>query len=210
MLLNEIKIEYPFNSEKRIENFFHNVASWGNLDGEYTIHDDLTVDINGSISLSNMALRELPIKFGKVTGSFSCYENKLRSLKGCPHYVGESFSCHTNPFLTSLEYAPEYVGTFVCCSSTSIRSLHGLQNHIKEVGPIQYGRKGLSSYEYQFFLDMPITNLLALFLVKGIEKIKIGKAQKLTDIINKHLETGDIHSCQEELLEKGYTKEARI
>jgi hypothetical protein len=80
----------------------------------YTINDDGSIDVNQKVSLSYYGLTELPLKFGVVTGTFYCSDNKLTSLKGSPKWVGGDFRCDEN-LLTSLEFAPEYVGdTFIC------------------------------------------------------------------------------------------------
>jgi len=69
-------------------------------------------DVYGDINLYGMRLNSLldiPIRFGKVYGSFSCSYNQLRDLKGAPEYVGKDFFCSYNQ-LVNLEGAPKYVG----------------------------------------------------------------------------------------------------
>jgi hypothetical protein len=75
----------------------------------YTINDDLTVDVNDWVDLSKRKLTEIPVQFGTVIGCFSVWDNDLTSLKGCPFKVTESFNCSKNK-LTSLEYCPQEVG----------------------------------------------------------------------------------------------------
>ncbi len=75
----------------------------------YTIGDDGTVDTDQSVVLEKLPNGEIPIQFGKVTGSFKCLGNSLTSLKGSPHTVSFNFICSSN-LLTSLEYGPKYVG----------------------------------------------------------------------------------------------------
>ena len=80
----------------------------------YIINDDLTIDVNGSVDLSRNNLIAFPeyIKFRNVSGYFSCDNNQLTSLEGCPSTVGGSFFCNNNQ-LTSLEECPTYVvGSF--------------------------------------------------------------------------------------------------
>ena len=80
----------------------------------YTINDDGSIDVNGSVDLSSKGLTELPLVFNKVTGDFECRFNRLTSLKGSPRWVGGDFNCHNNK-LTSLEFSPDYVGGFFSC-----------------------------------------------------------------------------------------------
>lgn len=71
------------------------------------------------------------------------------------------------------------------------------------------------------------SHLLSIFLIKGgLHTVEIGvkpgyaKPDKdyeaeqsdrhLADILNKHLRNGDIHTCQEELLDSGFIKEAKV
>ena len=80
----------------------------------YTVNDDGSIDVNGSVDLHYKDLTELPLTFNKVTGGFYCSNNRLTSLKGCPRWVGGSFYCYNNK-LTSLEFSPDYVGGSFDC-----------------------------------------------------------------------------------------------
>jgi len=58
--------------------------------------------------------------------------------------------------------------------------------------------------------DTLITNLLYAFKIKGLEEL-ITRIEKLDDIINKHLVGNrDVMECQEELIEAGLEKYARL
>ena len=109
----------------------------------YTINDDMSISVNGSVDLSYKNLKSIPIKFKEVGGDFYCNVNQLTSLKGCPETVGGHFYCHSNQLtslkgcpetvtgdfdcdnnqLTSLEYCPETVGGFFSCSNNQLTSL---------------------------------------------------------------------------------------
>ena len=85
----------------------------------YTINDDGSIDVNGSVDLSSKGLTELPLVFNKVTGYFGCGYNKLTTLKGSPRWIGGSFSCSYNN-LTSLEFGPDYVGSNFWCNDNNL------------------------------------------------------------------------------------------
>ena len=87
-------------------------------------------DVDGDVFIYNLGLTEIPVKFNKVNGHFSCSENKLKSLKGAPKEVGGSFYCSDNN-LTSLTGAPKEVGGSFDCSHNNLTSLTGAP---KEVG----------------------------------------------------------------------------
>jgi len=89
----------------------------------YTINED-TVDVDGDVFLFSEDLDKLPIKFGKVTGNFLCWNNKLKNLYGAPKYVGKSFACFSN-LLESLEGGPEYVGDSYWCYDNQLENLIG-------------------------------------------------------------------------------------
>ena len=81
----------------------------------YTINDDLTIDVNGSVDLNDKDLTKFPnyIQFNEIFGYFDCSENQLTSLRGCPRITYDGyFSCSHNK-LTNLDFCPEIVaGSF--------------------------------------------------------------------------------------------------
>ena len=75
----------------------------------YTINNDLTIDVDGGVYLGEKDLKHLPLKFNYVSGIFVCRINKLKSLEGCPKTVGGNFYCSNNE-LRDLEHFPEVDG----------------------------------------------------------------------------------------------------
>ena len=88
----------------------------------YVINDDLSVDVDGNVNISYRQLTKIPVKFGSVSGRFSCYSNNLSSLEHCPSFVGGNFSCHNN-MLTSLEHCPSFVGGNFYCYHNNLTTL---------------------------------------------------------------------------------------
>jgi len=81
-----------------------------------TINADLTIDSKHDLYIHNKNLIDFPeyIQFNRIEGIFSCNDNKLTSLRGCPYFVSETFFCSRNN-LKSLEYCPKKVlGEFYC------------------------------------------------------------------------------------------------
>lgn len=89
---------------------------------KYTINDDLTIDVNKDVFINYESFKVFPVKFGKIKGDFSCSNNELISLKGCPEIVGGFFNCSYNN-LTSLEYCPKEVKEYFDCSYNNLTSL---------------------------------------------------------------------------------------
>ncbi len=89
----------------------------------YTINSDGLVDVDGDVYLYNKGLTKLPLKFGKVTGHFNCYNNQLTTLEGSPREVG-GFYCSYNQ-LTTLEGGPREVGGYFDCYNNQLTTLEG-------------------------------------------------------------------------------------
>ena len=99
----------------------------------YTINDDLTIDVNGDVDLTQFDFENFPdyIQFGVVNGFFDCSFCHLKSLRGAPKITKGSFDCSHNE-LVSLEEVPEVIkGDFYCDHNNSLNSLKGAP---KEVG----------------------------------------------------------------------------
>ncbi len=63
---------------------------------KWKLNSNGEVDVAGSVSMINMNLSEIPVKFGRVDGFFHCVDNNLTTLKNCPVWVGEEFYCRGN------------------------------------------------------------------------------------------------------------------
>jgi hypothetical protein len=90
----------------------------------YTINDDLSIDVDGDVRLDSKNLEYLPLRFNYVSGGFSCCRNILVSLEGSPQTVGGDFDCQGNE-LKTLEGSPQTVGTNFECSYNNLKTLEG-------------------------------------------------------------------------------------
>ncbi|MDO5943288.1 hypothetical protein [Burkholderia cepacia] len=107
----------------------------------YTINDDLTVDVEGDVKLPDYGVKHmlsdnsysicpesLPIQFSIVKGDFDCGD--LSTLEhGMPDYVGGNFVCDSAD-VVSLKGMPEHVGKDITIRRTAITNLEGLPNYI--------------------------------------------------------------------------------
>ena len=80
-----------------------------NLIKNYTINEDLSVDVIGDVFINELKLNEIPIQFGKVSGSFDCSYNFLTTLKGCPISVGGDFNRHRNTIRIDMNWEKEAI-----------------------------------------------------------------------------------------------------
>jgi len=90
----------------------------------YTINDDGSIDVDGSVFLYSKRLTKLPLKFRTVTGYFNCCNNQLTTLEGSPKEVGSYFDCSYNQ-LTSLEGSPKSIGGVFDCQGNQLTNLVG-------------------------------------------------------------------------------------
>ena len=117
----------------------------------YTINEDLTIDVDGPVYITNTGISKLPLNFNIVKGEFVCHHNRLTTLEGCPKQVNGAFHCEynrledlkgspksvdymfncSNNYLTSLEGGPEYVGGSFNCMTNELTNL---KHSPKEVG----------------------------------------------------------------------------
>ena len=95
----------------------------------YTINEDGSIDVDGNVDLSFRNLSKLPLKFGRVTGSFYCFNNELTTLEGCPKEVVRYFYCFNNE-LTTLEGCPREVGGDFDCQNNQLTTLEGCPREV--------------------------------------------------------------------------------
>lgn len=156
------------------------------------------VNVKNSVSISYSQLREIPVQFEKVGGSFYCYTNYLTSLKGCPREVGGDFFCNKNS-LTSLEHAPEQVGSEFGCHTNKITSLEGIHKIIKKING-----------QFDIAFNPIKSGGIGLLLIEGITYIN--SELPAFKIIRKYLGQGKrgLLACQEELIEAGLEEYAKL
>ena len=89
------------------------------------------VDVQGKFDCSSQGLKSLcGIRFGTVTGNFSCGSNQLTTLEGAPRTVEGYFYCADNK-LTTLEGAPQTVKGYFSCDHNQLTTLMGAPQTVK-------------------------------------------------------------------------------
>ena len=93
--------------------------------GRWSVNGEGLVDVQGGFYCYRQGLEDFRgIRFGKVSGSFYCRSNQLKTLEGSPRVVGESFWCDGNQ-LRTLEGSPREVGGDFHCHGNPFISLEG-------------------------------------------------------------------------------------
>ena len=82
--MNHLKLFESFDEIDSICSKF-SITNW-------TLNEDGTVDVDGSVSLSHRRLSKLPLNFGKVSRGFYCAGNNLTSLEGAPKEIGTNLT----------------------------------------------------------------------------------------------------------------------
>ena len=83
------------------------------------------VDVDVDFYCAGQRLRDFKgVAFGHVKGNFNCSNNRLTSLNGAPQTIGSGFYCGANS-LTSLEGAPKPVNGDFACGNNQLTSLEG-------------------------------------------------------------------------------------
>jgi len=103
-----------------------NIKNWLDEMGiiNYTINDDLTVDVDGDVDLSGKTPYRLPVKFKVVTGDFDISDNDLVTLDGSP-ICCLNFKAYRNQ-ITDLIGGPHYVLGNYNVSENRLSSLKGM------------------------------------------------------------------------------------
>ena len=90
--------------------------------GKVTLHFDFYASNKGLTDL-------MGIRFEKAYGDFNISSNSIKSLEGCPEYVGGKFVCSDNE-LESLEGGPIRVEGSYHCSRNKLKTLKGCAEKI--------------------------------------------------------------------------------
>ena len=95
------------------------------ISGRWSVNGGGLVDIEGCFIPGGGELEDfLGIRFGKVSVSFNCWGNQLRTLEGAPRVVDGNFSCSKNQ-LRTLEGSPRVVRGSFWCEGNPLISLEG-------------------------------------------------------------------------------------
>lgn len=100
----------------------------------YTINNDLSIDVDGNVFFNKKSLIYLPLNFNYVSGYFTCTTNILISLEGSPKEIGDGFYCNHNE-LTTLKGGPEKVNKEFNVIMNNLMTLDNLPSGIDYNNP---------------------------------------------------------------------------
>lgn len=73
------------------------------LEKNIIFNEDNSVNINQTIDIYNLKIKELPFKFNVINGDFMANDIGLISFKNFPNYITKSFSAYGNDFQSTNE-----------------------------------------------------------------------------------------------------------
>jgi hypothetical protein len=129
---------------------------------------------------------------------FSCADEQLTSIKGCPQIVKGDFSCSYNN-LQSLQYCPQIVKGDFYCTGNKLQSLQNIHKYCKQIdGELWAFRNPIKSH------------VLGVMLIENIQLVDLDQ-EPVKKIINNHLKTDrDVYLCQDNLIKAGFVEYAQL
>jgi hypothetical protein len=101
--------------------------------GTVKVNEDRSVDVDGDVSFYLYDLDSIPVKFNEVTGSFIIMKcDSIKDISNGPRKVGGNYSIHECKSLHSIKGAPEEVGRAV--SLSVLYGFNSLEGFPKVVG----------------------------------------------------------------------------
>jgi hypothetical protein len=157
------------------------------------------VEVGYNYICSNNKLTSLKGMPRIINDDFWCFNNLLTSFEGCARTIKGNLNGNNNKLLTSLEGGPSFVGKsvhlFGCSKLTSLKNIH---LHFPEV----HGSFNLTNTDVR-------EHMLGLLLVRGLRSVAINDT-KLSSILRKYLNGGNLLACALELIEAGYEEQAKL
>lgn len=99
---------------------------------DYTIDEQLVVNVNKSILVTDKKIPYLPVQFGEIKGNFFFQNVGLKSLKGFPHTVKGAVSVVNNK-LKSFKYSPDTITGDYAVNGNKFESFKNLRTKIGSV-----------------------------------------------------------------------------
>lgn len=128
--------------------------------------------------------------------SVSLHECRCWNLLVHFHQVNGSFSFCDGSVVT-FEGFPEIIRGDLRFTGSDITCMTGIHKAVKYVGRHITCNRGA-------------THILGLLLIQGVQRISVDDNGPIDDIVNKHLRSKDVISCQDELIDAGFIEQAKL
>ncbi len=181
------------------------------------------ITVTGDLALVNWQ-SQLPLRFSKVSGNFSCYAKGLKNLEGFPDEIEGDLNVSHNQ-LENLQGFPQQVSGSVYVGHNRLRSLEGLPNTI--YNDLEIHDNPLESLDHlpqkiigwltlTYSPTMPLLRTISALHVSLVVPTHLKRGQqdkfhKLHEILNKYAGKGKraMFDLQKELEDNGFEENAR-
>jgi hypothetical protein len=175
--------------------------------------------VQNEFHCNNNELTSLEYGPAFVGRSYWAQNNEMTSLRGAPRKITATFDCSFNP-LQNMIGGPDEVAYLRCGTrnTSDVHFLEGAPRIIREIRIRSDGEVSLSSlHKYvpstpSITIDAQVINVLSLFLIKDLIKVKLWKDSEANTIVNKYLGQGrkGMMLCQAEMIQNGLEKYAQL
>ena len=131
------------------------------------------------------------------------YSGSIKSFEGLPREIDSITFNHSPEFIETFEGFPDGLGTLRFYGSGAF-GVKDLAKHVKRLNSIVCTQTDLE----------PKTPMLSLFKIKGLDSLSndnmiLDECKLVFKIMNKYLRHEDIFTCQEEMIDNGFSQYAR-
>ena len=98
----------------------------------YYINENYSINVYQNVVLDNFIGDELPIKFNKVIGYFSCNKSNIKSFKNFPNFIEENIYLQGN-IIENFHGFPKTVKGRIVLWNSTIKSMEGYNGSIKRL-----------------------------------------------------------------------------
>jgi hypothetical protein len=99
---------------------------------KYYINEDYSINVYENVDLDKFIGDELPIKFNKVKGYFSCSKSNIKSFKNFPNFIEKNIYFQGN-IIENFHGFPKIVNGRIVLWGSIIKSLDGYNGSIKRL-----------------------------------------------------------------------------
>lgn len=168
-----------------------NPDQYGVINGKLNIHT--------SVHLVDQDYKQLPLPFGKIDGDFEVVMPTLKTFKNFPNEVGGNLIVMHTDIENCDELDVKVHGNIYMVKSKKLKNFRKISKHIKLVDD-----------SVTVDLDKDTIGGLGFLLIPGIEEIHVPSSPKIEKILQTYFEGADLLDVQEELIDAGFKKLARI